>query len=140
MRQDVCSETAATRRIGRPPRHKSSLPERGTIPRRAQSLLDSDDSRDSIHCDRCQACCCQLQVILMPHDAPPPHLVEIEEHGLSVMRQRDDGWCVALDRETMRCSIYAQRPQVCRDFATGSRECRAERDQWRRAAIAITLR
>jgi Fe-S-cluster containining protein len=106
-----------------------------------QSLLDSTDPPGaSIHCDRCQACCCQLQVILMPGDAPPAHLVEIEEHGLSVMRRGDDGWCVALDRDTMRCTIYARRPQVCRDFATGSAECRAEREAWRSAAIAIHLR
>lgn len=107
----------------------------------AQPLLESDDEPGStIACERCQACCCQLQVILMPHDAPPRHLVETEEHGLEVMRRLDDGWCVALDRDTMRCSIYSIRPQVCRDFATGSRECRSERDEWRRAAIAITLR
>lgn len=107
----------------------------------AQSLLDSPDPPDaSIHCDRCQACCCQLQVILMPGDAPPAYLAEIEEHGLSVMRRGDDGWCVALDRDTMRCTIYASRPQVCRDFATGSAECRTEREEWRRAAIAIHLR
>ena len=106
----------------------------------AQSLLDSDDRSGTISCERCQACCCQLQVILMPHDVPPAHMVETEEHGLDVMRRLDDGWCVALDRDSYRCTIYAQRPQVCRDMATGSRECRAERDAWRRAAIAITLR
>lgn len=100
-------------------------------------LLDIDDARETISCDACQACCCQLQVILMPHDAPPAHLVEIEEHGLEVMRRLDDGWCVALDRETLRCTIYALRPQVCRDVATGGIECRVERDEWRR--IALTL-
>jgi Fe-S-cluster containining protein len=78
-----------------------------------------------------------LQVILMPHDAPPAHLTEIEEHGLAVMRRLDDGWCAALDRETLRCTIYAVRPQVCRDVATGGVECRVERDEWRR--IALTL-
>jgi uncharacterized protein len=107
----------------------------------AQSLLHSRDAPgDPIACEQCQACCCQLQVILMPHDAPPPHLVEIDEHGLDVMRRLDDGWCVALDRDTLRCTIYEVRPQVCRDFATGSRECRAERDEWRRAAQGIALR
>lgn len=107
----------------------------------AQSLLQSSDAAgETIDCDSCQACCCQLQVILMPHDAPPPELVEVDEHGLDVMRRLDDGWCVALDRDTLRCSIYPVRPQVCRDFATGSRECRAERDEWRRAAQAIALR
>ena len=104
----------------------------------ARPLLDIDDTREAISCEACQACCCQLQVILMPHDAPPAHLVETEEHGLDVMRRLDDGWCVALDRETLRCTIYAVRPQVCRDVATGGPECRVERDEWRR--IALTLR
>jgi Fe-S-cluster containining protein len=104
------------------------------------SLLEIRDDTDApIDCARCQACCCQLQVILMPHDAPPAHLTEIEEHGLNVMRRLDDGWCVALDRDSLRCTIYAQRPQVCRDFATGSAECRDERAEWRAKAIAIAL-
>ena len=107
----------------------------------AQSLLEArDDGSAVITCERCQACCCQLQVILMPHDAPPPHLVETEEHGLDVMRRLDDGWCVALDRDTLRGTIYELRPQVCRDFATGSRECREERAEWRRAAQTIAAR
>jgi Fe-S-cluster containining protein len=103
-------------------------------------LQSRDEPGATITCDQCQACCCQLQVILMPGDSPPAHLVEVEEHGLDVMRRLDDGWCVALDRDTMRCTIYELRPQVCRDFATGSRECRAERDDWRRIAISIELR
>lgn len=107
----------------------------------AQSLLESHDTEGTaIDCAHCQACCCQLQVILMPGDAPPAHLVEIEEHGLAVMRRLDDGWCVALDRDTMRCTVYEQRPQVCRDFATGSRECRSEREEWRQAARRIAAR
>lgn len=105
------------------------------------SLLDIRDDDDTpISCERCQACCCQLQVILMPHDAPPAYLTEVEEHGLTVMRRGDDGWCVALERDTLRCTIYAQRPQVCRDFSTGSGACREERAEWRDRAIAIALR
>lgn len=65
-------------------------------------------------------------VVLQPEDRVPPWLVD-ERHGLEVMRQLDDGWCAALDRGTFRCGIYEQRPQACRDFATGSRECRTER-------------
>lgn len=108
------------------------------MPARLLETIDLHDSR--IECERCQACCCQLQVILMPHDSPPRHLVEEDEHGLAVMRRLDDGWCEALDRDSLRCTIYLQRPQVCRDFATGSSECREERELWRRAAIAIELR
>ena len=104
----------------------------------AQSLLHSSDAAgDAIACDQCQACCCQLQVILMPHDAPPAHLVEVDEHGLDVMRRLDDGWCVALDRDSMRCTIYARRPFVCREFAEGGGDCADVRADWRRIALSL---
>jgi len=32
------------------------------------------------------------------------------------MKKSDDGYCVMLDRETMLCSIYEDRPEVCRAF------------------------
>lgn len=106
----------------------------------AQPLIDTVDDATPVSCERCQACCCQLQVILMPHDDPPAVLTEVEEHGLTVMQRGDDGWCVALDRDSLRCTIYARRPQVCRDFATDSVECRIEREDWRRAARRIAMR
>ncbi len=43
------------------------------------------------------------------------------------MRRLDDGWCAALDRETLLCRIYARRPLVCRELVVGSPECLAER-------------
>ncbi len=70
----------------------------------------------------------------MPEDDPPAEHVVTDEHGLSVLAKSDDGWCVALDRDTFRCTIYARRPQVCRDFVEGGSECRAERAEWRRLA------
>ncbi|WP_325205977.1 YkgJ family cysteine cluster protein [Vibrio sp. 03_296] len=38
-----------------------------------------------------------------------------------------DGWCSALDRETFMCTIYENRPWICREFEMGSHECRDER-------------
>lgn len=43
------------------------------------------------------------------------------------MLRLEDGWCSALDRETLMCSIYENRPDICRDFEMGSYECRNER-------------
>ncbi len=54
-------------------------------------------------------------------------MTECSEWGGLVMRRRDDGWCTALDRVTMRCTIYEQRPQICRDYAMGGIECVEER-------------
>ena len=43
-----------------------------------------------------------------------------------------DGWCVALDRATMSCGIYAERPTTCRKFAMGGGYCRFEREKFER--------
>ncbi|MBA3878609.1 MAG: hypothetical protein C0500_02710 [Sphingobium sp.] len=41
-------------------------------------------------------------------------------------RQRADGrwtwWCTALDDRSGRCTRYAARPQLCRDYAPGTDE------------------
>lgn len=43
------------------------------------------------------------------------------------MARLDDGWCAALDRNTMKCTIYEKRPMICREFEMGGYECIAER-------------
>jgi len=99
----------------------------------------SDDDRidPTILCSHCEAVCCRLTVYVMADDPTPAYLVDQDEHGMDVMRRRDDGWCTALDRETMRCTIYSLRPQVCRDFAMGGGDCRSVRDNDRRLAMAV---
>ena len=82
---------------------------------------------DPIACSSCEACCCRLEVILMGNDKVPTRFTRHDQWGGSVMRRLDDGWCAALDRNTLRCTIYAVRPQVCRDFEVGSGECLVER-------------
>ena len=47
--------------------------------------------------------------------------------GGTVMRRLDDGWCAALDRNTMRCSIYERRPHLCREYPEGGDDCLVER-------------
>jgi Fe-S-cluster containining protein len=46
------------------------------------------------------------------------------------MDRLDDGWCAALDRATLRCRIYDQRPLICRELAAGGPDCLAERAHW----------
>ena len=43
------------------------------------------------------------------------------------MARLDDGWCSALDRNAMLCSIYEKRPGICRELETGEYECLTER-------------
>lgn len=46
-----------------------------------------------------------------------------EHAGARCMDQRGDGACVALDPDTLLCTIYAERPQTCRDFNRGGSLC-----------------
>jgi Fe-S-cluster containining protein len=94
-------------------------------------ILPDDDRIDpSVSCSRCEAVCCRLTVLVMPEDAVPRHLVERDAHGLEVMARGEDGWCVALDPLRMCCSIYDQRPGICRRFEMGGGYCRATRKDY----------
>ena len=46
------------------------------------------------------------------------------------MARLDDGWCAALDRETLMCTIYEHRPVICRDFEMAEHECLTERKEY----------
>lgn len=81
----------------------------------------------AITCANCEACCCRLEVMLMGDDDVPIRLTAEDEWGGAVMRRLDDGWCAALDRNTMRCTIYERRPDVCREFEMGASGCIEER-------------
>ncbi|MDH3325412.1 MAG: YkgJ family cysteine cluster protein [Gammaproteobacteria bacterium] len=80
-----------------------------------------------ITCSNCDACCCRLRVMLITDTGVPDRYIEIDEQGGRSMAQLDDGWCAALDRDTLMCTIYDRRPFVCREFEMGEYECIAER-------------
>lgn len=102
-------------------------------------MMLTDPPDPAIDCATCRACCCRLEVMLMGEDDPPARFVETDRWGGQVMTRLSDGLCAALDRETYRCTIYAQRPGVCRDFETGSDDCITERVGLGSAAIPIVL-
>jgi Fe-S-cluster containining protein len=81
-------------------------------------------------CATCLACCCRLEVMLVTDTGVPDRYIDIDEWGGQVMARLDDGWCAALDRNTLMCKIYEQRPLICREFAMGESECIAERKQY----------
>ena len=80
----------------------------------------------------CQDCgiCCRSSVPdyveLMPSDEVPDIMVRMIG-GFPFMRMvgRPVGRCVALrvDGSRCSCSIYADRPKVCREFERGSSRC-----------------
>jgi|TARA_R110001583_G_scaffold94252_3_gene237657 Fe-S-cluster containining protein len=66
--------------------------------------------------------------MLITETGVPEQYIQRDEWGGEVMARLGDGWCAALDRHTMLCSIYENRPFICREFATGSYECLNERE------------
>ncbi len=88
-----------------------------------------DETNPAISCDTCQACCCRLEVILMGEDDIPAELTVQDPWGGWVMGRLDDGWCAALDRVTLRCTIYARRPAICREYRMGASDCVEERSR-----------
>ena len=75
-------------------------------------------------CNRCDAVCCRLTVVLQDADRIAEHLTTYTDRGLHVMARDEDGWCVALDGARMCCSIYESRPEVCRRFVMDGPYCR----------------
>ncbi|WP_238389754.1 YkgJ family cysteine cluster protein [Pseudoxanthomonas koreensis] len=102
------------------------------------SPADADPS-----CRRCDAVCCRLTVVVMPEDRGVPRwLVERNAQGVEVMARDEDGWCAAIDPQRMSCSIYADRPAICRSFAMGGAYCldiRATYREQRLRGIPLTL-
>ena len=82
-------------------------------------------------CERCDAVCCRLTVVVQPEDNIPAHLTTHTAAGLEVMARDEEGWCVAVDGAHMRCSIYETRPQVCRRFAMSGPYCNELRADYR---------
>ncbi len=81
----------------------------------------------AVTCANCKACCCRLEVLLITDTGVPSRFIATDRWGGQVMARRDDGWCAALDRNSLMCSIYAQRPLICREFEMGADECLVER-------------
>ena len=68
----------------------------------------------SVSCNDCEAVCCRLTVLLMPDDHVPEWLIDRDAHGMETLAKGEDGWCAAVDPNTSRCTIYEQRPAICR--------------------------
>jgi Fe-S-cluster containining protein len=89
-------------------------------------------------CDGCGACCGAFHIFASKTDADrePRILARSKPLPLSLAQP---GWsrqlfplpflraCGFLD-EAKRCTIYATRPDVCRDFAAGAPQCQLARD------------
>jgi uncharacterized protein len=74
-------------------------------------------------CSDCQACCCRQEAMLFGDLEIPAQFIATNQRGGDSMARLADGWCAALDRNSMKCSIYAKRPWICREFELGGDEC-----------------
>jgi Fe-S-cluster containining protein len=83
---------------------------------------------EAITCATCRANCCRLEVLLITDTGVPEEYVDYDKWGGMSMVRLDDGWCAALDRNTMLCTIYDKRPLICREFEMAGAECLLERD------------
>jgi len=90
--------------------------------------LPVESTESAVTCSTCAACCCQLEVMLITDTGVPERFIDTDDWGGEVMLRLDDGWCAALDRNTMMCTIYDRRPLICREFEMGSPECITERE------------
>ncbi|WP_043757854.1 YkgJ family cysteine cluster protein [Imhoffiella purpurea] len=79
-----------------------------------------------VTCESCAAACCRLEVMCLTDTGVPDHFTTVDAWGSVTMRRLDDGWCAALDRDTLLCRIYDRRPLLCREFEMGGPECLAE--------------
>jgi Fe-S-cluster containining protein len=82
---------------------------------------------EEVTCSTCQACCCRLEVMIITDTGVPERHIAFDEWGGETMLRLDDGLCSALDRESFMCTIYENRPWICREFEMGSYECISER-------------
>lgn len=80
-----------------------------------------------VSCANCRASCCRLEVMIISDTGVPAEHIEVDARGGETMRRLADGWCSALDRDTFDCTIYDNRPWICREFEMGSYECLDER-------------
>ena len=80
-----------------------------------------------VTCDKCEASCCRLEAMLFNDTEVPDKFIEINTRGDKSMARLEDGWCAALDRNTMKCTIYEKRPWICREFEMGEYDCIAAR-------------
>jgi Fe-S-cluster containining protein len=89
-----------------------------TMPNEVETLPDLKAT-----CACCEACCCRQEAMLFNDTEVPDKFIEINTQGVMSMARLEDGWCSALDRHTMSCTIYEKRPWICREFEMGGDEC-----------------
>jgi hypothetical protein len=80
----------------------------------------------------CQARCCKLAVYLSAQDLDEGVLRW--DYGKPYeLRKAPDGWCSHSDPQSRGCTVYGQRPTICRTY-----DCRTDKRIWRDFEKRIT--
>ncbi len=84
-----------------------------------------------INCSTCRALCCKLEVQLVDDsdDQVPIEYTEKVDGMYTAMKQASNGYCIALNPQTMLCTIYERRPFLCREYQAGDFDCMVEREK-----------
>ena len=85
--------------------------------------ITTDPHSDIPACVGCARCCHLLVELKTDVDFVPEKFV-VTYNGARFMDQRGDGACAALDLVSRLCTIYEERPWVCRQFDRGGTLCR----------------
>lgn len=73
----------------------------------------------------CKAKCCTLIFALTKDEVAQGHIMYNKERPYFIARDKNDGYCPHMDRQTYRCQIWESRPLRCRRY-----DCRDDNDIW----------
>jgi hypothetical protein len=72
----------------------------------------------------CEARCCRLGVCLSAQDLDEG-VLQWNYGKPYELRKAPDGWCTHSDPQTRGCTVYGQRPTICRSY-----DCRTDKRIW----------
>jgi Fe-S-cluster containining protein len=81
---------------------------------------DNDEERRKI----CRSICCSFTFALTKKDLEKG-IVQWNQKKPYFIARDADGYCLHLDRKTLRCTIWEDRPERCRKY-----DCRNDKNVW----------
>lgn len=92
---------------------------------------DEDDEEEPIEYDHagmidvCRAICCSFIFALTKEEVEKGVIKWNPKRPYFIARDEKDGYCPHLDRKTLRCEIYGDRPLRCKKY-----DCRNDPNVW----------
>ncbi len=82
---------------------------------------DEDQAESCIDCasymSKCKAKCCTLIFALTPEEAKAGKVKYNQDKPYFIARDKEDGYCPHIDRETYQCDVWDDRPIRCRAYS-----------------------